>query len=213
VFVARDFRCACPTLQSPQITDSANVFLLPPPGGGGTSCSRDFHIPTDLRRRLQVFRQVVQVYIDMRTQSPVPAHLKSRAAPEIGAPKVPWKTSLSTGTCGKPPKVPPLHGHSLEMYNLSARTTSMPNGAINGISLRVRPEQKAALLRAATLKHMDLTEFVLQHALNAAKEVIEPAERVQLSEQDRFRVLELLKNPPAPSARLLAAARALPEDA
>jgi len=99
------------------------------------------------------------------------------------------------------------------MYNLSARTTSMPNGAINGISLRVRPEQKAALLRAATLKHMDLTEFVLQHALNAAKEVIEPAERVQLSEQDRFRVLELLKNPPAPSARLLAAARALPEDA
>lgn len=56
----------------------------------------------------------------------------------------------------------------------------------------------------------DLTEFVLQHALLAAREVIEEAERLQFSARDSLRVLELLENPPAPNARLLAAARALP---
>ncbi len=79
------------------------------------------------------------------------------------------------------------------------------------MSLRVRPEQKATLLRAVALKHMDLTEFVLQHAMLAAKEVIAEDERVQLSERDSLRVLELLENPPAPNAKLIAAARALPK--
>ena len=90
----------------------------------------------------------------------------------------------------------------------------MPRVAIEDnsrMSLRIRPEQKATLLRAVALKHTDLTEFVLQHALHAAKAVIEEAERVQLSERDSLRVLELLENPPAPNAKLLAAARALPK--
>ena len=101
-----------------------------------------------------------------------------------------------------------------EMYNLNACTAIMPRGAIKDrsrISLRVRPEQKATLLRTAALKHTDLTEFVLQHALSAAGKVIEEAEQVQLSEPDSVRVLELLEHPPVPHARLLAAARALTE--
>ena len=77
------------------------------------------------------------------------------------------------------------------------------------MSLRIRPEQKATLLRAVALKHTDLTEFVLQHALTAANEVIEDAERVRLSGRDSLRVLELLENPPKPNASLMAAARAL----
>ena len=66
------------------------------------------------------------------------------------------------------------------------------------------------LLRAVALNHTDLTDFVIRHALRAAKAVIEEADRVQLSARDSLRVLDLLENPPAPNARLRAAARALP---
>jgi uncharacterized protein (DUF1778 family) len=60
------------------------------------------------------------------------------------------------------------------------------------------------------LEHTDLTDFVLRHTLLAAKAVIEEAERVQLSERDSLRVLDLIENPPAPNSRLRAAARSLP---
>jgi len=89
----------------------------------------------------------------------------------------------------------------------------MPRVAVQDnsrMSLRVRAEEKATLLRAVALKHTDLTDFVLRHALRAAKAVIAEAERVQLSERDSLRVLDLLENPPAPNARMLAAARSLP---
>lgn len=79
------------------------------------------------------------------------------------------------------------------------------------MSLRIRSEEKALLLRAVALKHTDLTDFVLSHALSAAKAVIQEADQIQLSARDSLRVLEVLENPPAPNARLLAAARALPE--
>jgi uncharacterized protein (DUF1778 family) len=77
------------------------------------------------------------------------------------------------------------------------------------MSLRIRAEEKALLLRAVALDHTDLTDFVLRHALLAAKAVIEHADHVQLSGRDSLRVLDLLENPPAPNARLRAAARAL----
>ena len=89
----------------------------------------------------------------------------------------------------------------------------MPRVAVEDnsrMSLRIRAEDKAILLRAVALKHTDLTDFVIRHAVRAAKAVIEDADRVQLSERDSLRVLALLENPPAPNARLLAAARALP---
>lgn len=46
--------------------------------------------------------------------------------------------------------------------------------------------------------------------MQAAKAVIAQAERVSLSERDSLRVLDALENPPAPNAKLLAAAGALP---
>jgi uncharacterized protein (DUF1778 family) len=79
------------------------------------------------------------------------------------------------------------------------------------MSLRIRTEEKAMLLRAVALKHTDLTDFVIRHALRAAREVIEEADRVRLSERDSLHVLDLLENPPSPNARLLAAAEALPK--
>jgi uncharacterized protein (DUF1778 family) len=79
------------------------------------------------------------------------------------------------------------------------------------MSLRVRAEEKALLMRAVELNHTDLTSFVLSHALRAAEAVIEEVEHLHLSERDSLRVLELLENPPAPNAKLLKTARALPK--
>ena len=79
------------------------------------------------------------------------------------------------------------------------------------MSLRIRPEEKALLLRAVALDHTDLTDFVIRHAVQAAKAVIEEADHVQLSGRDSLRVLDLLENPPKPNRKLLAAARALPK--
>ena len=90
----------------------------------------------------------------------------------------------------------------------------MPRVAVEDnsrMSLRIRAEDKAILLRAVALKRTDLTDFVIRHAVRAAKAVIDEADRVQLSERDSLRVLDLLENPPAPNARLLAAAQALPQ--
>jgi uncharacterized protein (DUF1778 family) len=95
---------------------------------------------------------------------------------------------------------------------LEQGVANMPRRAVEGnsrMSLRIRTEQKALLLRAVALQRTDLTDFVLRHALQAAKNVIEEADRLQLSERDSLRVLELLENPPAPNAKLRAAARAL----
>jgi uncharacterized protein (DUF1778 family) len=78
------------------------------------------------------------------------------------------------------------------------------------MSLRIRPDEKAMLLRAVALKHTDLTDFVVRHALRAAKAAIAEAEQVQLSQRDSLRVLELLEHPPSPNAKLLASARSLP---
>jgi uncharacterized protein (DUF1778 family) len=89
----------------------------------------------------------------------------------------------------------------------------MPRAPIDNnkrMNLRVRPEQKAALMRAAALRNTDLTDFVLQPALREAKAVIEKAERIVLSERDSLMVLDLLENPPAPNARLHAAIAAMP---
>lgn len=78
------------------------------------------------------------------------------------------------------------------------------------LSLRIRAQDKAMLMRAVALENTDLTDFVIRTALQAAKTVIEQAERVPLSERDSLRVLAVLEQPPAPNARLLAAAEALP---
>ncbi|MDG4555206.1 MAG: DUF1778 domain-containing protein [Candidatus Competibacter sp.] len=78
------------------------------------------------------------------------------------------------------------------------------------LSLRIRAQDKAVLMRAVALENTDLTDFVIRTALQAAKTVIEQAERVPLSERDSLRVLAVLEQPPTPNARLLAAAEALP---
>lgn len=86
----------------------------------------------------------------------------------------------------------------------------MPRRATEGnrVELRIKPEEKAILARAAALEHVDLTAFVLRKMLPEARAVIDRAERVALSERDSVKVLDLLENPPGPTARLKRAAKA-----
>jgi uncharacterized protein (DUF1778 family) len=90
----------------------------------------------------------------------------------------------------------------------------MPRVAVednNRMSLRIPAEEKSILLRAAALRRTDLTDFVREHSVSAARAVIREEEHLNLSARDSLRVLALLENPPAPNAKLLAAARALPK--
>jgi uncharacterized protein (DUF1778 family) len=47
----------------------------------------------------------------------------------------------------------------------------------------------------------------MRNVMPTAKEVVDRAERIVLSERDSARVLKLLDNPPKPTPALLAAAR------
>ena len=89
----------------------------------------------------------------------------------------------------------------------------MPRTAIDDnkrMNLRVSPEAKAKLVRAAALRNTDLTNFVTQSALREAEAVIQEAEVIKVSERDYMRILELLENPPKPNAKLKAVIAALP---
>ena len=90
----------------------------------------------------------------------------------------------------------------------------MPRPAVEDnsrMSLRIPAEEKAILLRAAALRRTDLTDFVRQHSVSAARAVIQEAEHLELSKRDSVRVLALLENPPKPNARLVNAAKSLPK--
>ncbi len=75
------------------------------------------------------------------------------------------------------------------------------------IELRATSEEKRLLAAAAAYERLDLTSFVLRTVLPAARDVVDRAERLVLSERDTARVLDLLENPPQPTPALLAAAR------
>ena len=78
------------------------------------------------------------------------------------------------------------------------------------LALRVRADDKATLMRATALENTDMTDFILRHALDAARKVIDRSERMALSERDSLRVLDALESPPEPNPKLVAAARHLP---
>jgi uncharacterized protein (DUF1778 family) len=94
------------------------------------------------------------------------------------------------------------------------KENAMPRAAVddnNRVALRVRPADKAVIMRAVALAQTDMTTFILRTALREARSVIEEHERVRLSQRDSCLVMELLENPPAPNAMLRKAARALPD--
>lgn len=78
------------------------------------------------------------------------------------------------------------------------------------MSLRIASEEKSLLMRAAAIQHTNLTEFVIRHVVSVARKIIEDNERLELTERDSLRVLDLLDNPPTPNDKLMTAAFTLP---
>ncbi|NES19705.1 MAG: DUF1778 domain-containing protein [Symploca sp. SIO3E6] len=70
------------------------------------------------------------------------------------------------------------------------------------LDLRVTPEQKELLERAATLKGVSLSAYTLFYLIPIAKKEIEQQERLILSNQDRDLFLSTLENPPPLQGRL-----------
>jgi uncharacterized protein (DUF1778 family) len=75
------------------------------------------------------------------------------------------------------------------------------------IELRATKEEKRLLATAAAYEQLDVTSFIMRNVLPTARAVVDRAERIVLRERDSRRVLELLENPPKPTATLMAAAQ------
>ena len=75
------------------------------------------------------------------------------------------------------------------------------------IELRATKDEKRLLAQAAAYERLDVTSFIMRNVLPTARDVVDRAERMVLSERDTVRVLELLENPPKPTPALMAAAR------
>ncbi|MGH9604397.1 MAG: DUF1778 domain-containing protein [Terracidiphilus sp.] len=72
---------------------------------------------------------------------------------------------------------------------------------------RLRPEQKARIERAARLKGLSFSDFIVQNADEAAIRTIQLHTSWTLEDRDRDRFVQALLNPPEPNARLKAAAK------
>ncbi|MHB1513499.1 MAG: type II toxin-antitoxin system TacA family antitoxin [Acidiferrobacter sp.] len=75
------------------------------------------------------------------------------------------------------------------------------------IELRTTKEEKRLLATAAAYERLDVTSFIMRAVLPAARDAVDRAERIALSERDSLRVLELLERPPEPTAALRVAAQ------
>lgn len=79
------------------------------------------------------------------------------------------------------------------------------------LALRLKPAEKAIIVRAVALMQTDMTSFILRTVLQEAQAVIDEHERLKLSKRDSLLVMKLLENPPPANAKLRKAARAFLE--
>jgi uncharacterized protein (DUF1778 family) len=72
---------------------------------------------------------------------------------------------------------------------------------------RLLPEQKKRIERAARLKGLSLSDFMVQHADEAARKTIREHTSWVLGDRDRDVFVQALLNPPRPSTRMKQAVR------
>ncbi|MBQ0050458.1 MAG: DUF1778 domain-containing protein [Treponema sp.] len=70
------------------------------------------------------------------------------------------------------------------------------------IDLRANSNQKTLLERAAELKHISLSSYILSTSLNQAQLDLTKNETLMLSNKDRDLLMDLLDNPPEPNEAL-----------
>ena len=89
----------------------------------------------------------------------------------------------------------------------SRRQRQRPSAKQARLDVRMTPERKTLIERAANLEGRSLTEFVVSSAAEKAEETIRRREMMTLSARDSVAFVEAILNPPTPGERLLAAAR------
>ena len=70
------------------------------------------------------------------------------------------------------------------------------------IDLRVTPEQKELLEKAASLRGISLSAYTILHLLPIAKQEIEAIEKLVLSDRDRDLFMSTIENPPELQGKL-----------
>lgn len=70
------------------------------------------------------------------------------------------------------------------------------------IDLRTNDEEKKLLERAAELKHLSLSSYIITTSLKQAKIDLDEEEVLLLANQDRNLILAALENPPEPTEAL-----------
>ncbi len=70
------------------------------------------------------------------------------------------------------------------------------------VQMRVDPEAKRMLERAAALENTTVSAFVVHNALKAADRLIQDRERITVSERDWNLFFDALVDPPEPDAAL-----------
>jgi len=74
------------------------------------------------------------------------------------------------------------------------------------IEARIRPDQKSRIERAASIRGTSVSDFIVQHADEAARRTIEEHSIWTLNEAQSIAFVEACLNPREPGERLLAAA-------
>ncbi len=84
----------------------------------------------------------------------------------------------------------------LEVYNMAV--------ALKGerIDFRANRNQKTILERAAEIKHISLSSYILSSSLKQAQIDLAENETIMLSNRDRDLIMSALENPPEPNEAL-----------
>lgn len=75
------------------------------------------------------------------------------------------------------------------------------------IDVRLRPDQKTCIEKAAGIQGVSVTTFIIQNAVENASRTIREHETWTLERPDAELFFEAILHPPAPGARLMKAAK------
>lgn len=90
------------------------------------------------------------------------------------------------------------------------RRNSYPK--IERLETRLTTEQKERIQRAAKLRNLSVSDFVVQSSLEAAEQVIQTEQILSLSAQDSELFVQALLTPREPNAKLKAAFQSHDQD-
>jgi uncharacterized protein (DUF1778 family) len=84
---------------------------------------------------------------------------------------------------------------------------SEESGKSERIYARVTPRQKSLIQRAAELKGLSISDYMIVNLEREAEQTIATTQIIELTAKDSLKLVEMLLNPPEPSENMKKAAR------